>query len=87
MRRPIAGQRLSLLLECGTGSFGPNAERYSVQLTLVARAKAIDSTRTEVTTRVRGDASPNGLSTSVNCASSGRLEEQFAELLRKELTQ
>ena len=87
VRRPIAGQRLSLLLECGTGSYGPNAERYSVQLTLVARARAIDSTHTELTTIVRGDASPNGLSTSVNCASSGRLEEQFAELLRKELAQ
>lgn len=87
VRRPIAGQRLSLLLECGTGSYGPNAERYSVQLTLVARAKAIDSTHTEVLTMVRGDAAPNGLSTSVNCASSGRLEERFAELLRKELAQ
>ena len=87
VRRPIAGQRLSLLLECGTGSYGPNAERYSVQLTLVARAKAIDSTHTEVLTMVRGDAAPNGLSTSVNCASSGRLEERFAELLRKEVAQ
>jgi hypothetical protein len=86
VRRPIAGQRLSLLLECGTGSYGPNAERYSVQLTLVARAKAIDSTHTEVLTMVRGDAAPNGLSTSVNCASSGRLEERFAELLRQEIT-
>jgi hypothetical protein len=85
VRRPIAGQRLSLLLECGTGNYGPNAERYSVQLTLVARAKAIDSTHTEVLTMVRGDAAPNGLSTSVNCASSGRLEERFAELLRKEV--
>ena len=85
VRRPIAGQRLSLLLECGTGTFGPNAERYSVQLTLVARANAIDSTHTEVLTMARGDASPNGLSTSVNCASSGRLEERFAELLRKEV--
>ena len=85
VRRPIAGQRLSLLLECGTGSYGPNAERYSVQLTLVARAKAIDSTHTEVMTMVRGDAAPNGLSTSVKCASSGRLEDRFAELLRNEV--
>jgi hypothetical protein len=85
VRRPISGQRLSLLLECGTGNFGPNAERYSVQLTLVSRAKAIDATHTEVLTMVRGDASPNGLSTSVGCASTGRLEERFAELLRKEL--
>jgi hypothetical protein len=85
VRRPIGGQRLSLLLECGTGNYGPNAERYSVQLTLVARARAIDSTHTEVLTMVRGDAAPNGLSTSVSCASSGRLEERFAELLKKEV--
>jgi hypothetical protein len=87
VRRPISGQRLSMLLECGTGNYGPNAERYSVQLTLVARAKAIDSTHTEVLTMVRGDAAPNGLSTSVACASTGRLEDRFAELLRKELGQ
>ena len=85
VRRPISGQRLSLLLECGTGNFGPNAERYSVQLTLVSRAKALDATHTEVQTMVRGDASPNGLSTSVSCASTGRLEEEFAALLKKEL--
>jgi hypothetical protein len=87
VRRPIAGQRLSMLLECGTGNYGPNAERYSVQLTLVARAKAVDSTHTELLTMVRGDASPNGLSTSVSCASSGRLEDRFVELLRKEVGQ
>lgn len=85
VRRPIAGQRLSLLLECGTGTYGPNAERYSVQLTLVARARAIDSSHAEVLTMARGDAAPNGLSTSVGCASSGRLEEKFVELLRKEV--
>jgi hypothetical protein len=87
VRRPISGQRLSLLLECGTGNYGPNAERYSVQLTLVARAKAVDSTHSEVLTMVSGDAAPNGLNTSVGCASTGRLEERFAELLRKELGQ
>jgi hypothetical protein len=38
-----------------------------------------------VQTRVEGTASPNGLSTTVRCSSTGRLEERFAELLRKEL--
>lgn len=87
VRRPIAGDRLSLLLECGTGAYGSNAEHYSVKLTLLARARAIDSTHTEVLTMVRGDAAPNGVSTSVSCASSGRLEDRFAELLRKEVAQ
>lgn len=85
VRRPIAGQRLSLLLECGTGSYGPNAERYTVQLTLLAAVHGVDSSHTEVHTRVDGTASPNGLSTVVKCLSTGRLEERFAEQLRKEL--
>jgi hypothetical protein len=84
-RHPVAGERLSRLLECGIGTYGPNAESYSVQLTLVARATAIDSTHTEVQTVVVGIASPNGLSSSLNCGSTGRLEERFVALLRKEL--
>jgi hypothetical protein len=85
VRRPIGGQRLSLLLECGTGNYGPNAERYTVQLTLLAFVRPVDATHSEVQTRVEGTASPNGLSTTVRCSSTGRLEERFAELLRKEL--
>lgn len=85
VRRPIGGQRLSLLLECGTGSYGPNAERYTVQLTLLAAVHAVDAAHTEVQTRVEGNASPNGLSTVVKCMSTGRLEDRFAEQLRKEL--
>lgn len=85
VRRPIGGQRLSLLLECGTGSYGPNAERYTVQLTLLAAVHAVDAGHTEVHTRVEGSASPNGLSTVVKCMSTGRLEDRFAEQLKKEL--
>ena len=85
VRRPIGGQRLSLLLECGTGSYGPNAERYTVQLTLLAAVRAVDAGHTEVQTRVEGNASPNGLSTVVKCLSTGRLEERFTEQLKKEL--
>ena len=85
VRRPIGGQRLSLLLECGTGSYGPNAERYTVQITLLAAVRAVDAGHTEVQTRVEGNASPNGLSTVVKCMSTGRLEDRFTELLKKEL--
>jgi hypothetical protein len=84
-RRPIGGERLSLLLECGTGNYGPNAERYSVQITLLALVRSIDSTHSEVQTRVEGNASPNGISTTVRCSSTGRLEERFTALMRKEL--
>ncbi len=85
VRRPIGGQRLSLLLECGTGSYGPNAERYMVQLTLLAAVRQVDAGHAEVQTRVEGSASPNGLSTVVKCMSTGRLEERFTEQLKKEL--
>jgi hypothetical protein len=85
IRRAIGGQRLSLLLECGTGNYGPNAERYAVQLTLLAMVRVVDSTHTELQTRVEGNASPNGLSTTVRCASTGRLEEMFIALVRKQL--
>lgn len=85
VRRPIGGDRLSLLLECGNGSYGPNADRYSVQLTMLAAVRAVDSTHSEVHTRVEGSASPNGLNTNVRCGSTGRLEERFVALLRREL--
>jgi hypothetical protein len=80
-RRPLAGERLSRLLECGTGSFGPNAERYTVQLTVLSSVQPLPDGRTTVDTRVAGAASPNGLSSSVSCASTGVLEDRItAEL-------
>lgn len=85
VRRPIAGNRLSLLLECGTGIYGPVAERYTVQLTLVSAVRAIDDTHAALETRVEGNAAQNGVNTSVRCGSTGRLEEKVAQLVRKEL--
>ena len=85
VRRPIGGQRLSLLLECGTGNYGPNVERYTVQLTMLTRVTAIDATHTALETRVDGLATPNGLSSNVNCSSTGRLEEALLDLLKKQL--
>ncbi len=82
-RRPVAGERLSRLLECGTGSYGPNAERYTVQLTALASVQALDSVHATVQTRVGGVASPNGLSSSVNCSSTGVLEDRITAELRK----
>ena len=63
----------------------PNAERYTVQLTLLAAVHAVDAAHTEVHTRVEANASPNGLSTVVKCLPTGRLEDRFAEQLKKEL--
>lgn len=82
-RRPVAGERLSRILECGTGSFGPNAERYTVQLTVLASVQARDAGHATVETRVGGVAAPNGLSSSVTCASTGVLEDRITAELRK----
>lgn len=81
-RRPVGGERLSRLLECGTGSFGPNAERYTVQLTVLSSVQALPDGRTTVDTRVAGTASPNGLNSSVSCASTGVLEDRITAELR-----
>jgi hypothetical protein len=85
VRRPIGGDRLSLLLECGTGSFGPVAERYTVQLTLVSTVRVIDDGHSALETRAEGSAAQNGINASVRCGSTGRLEERVAQLLRQEL--
>lgn len=82
-RRPIVGERLSRVLECGTGSYGPNAERYAVKITVLTAVVALDATHAIVDTRVGGVAAPNGLSSSVTCTSTGVLEEKFASHLRK----
>jgi len=47
--------------------------------------RAVDAAHAEVLIRVDGNASPNGLSTTVHCSSTGRLEERFNEILRKQL--
>jgi hypothetical protein len=85
VRRPIGGDRLSLLLQCGVGAYGPVAERYTVQLTLVSAVRAIDDGHAVLETRVDGSAAQNGVNSSVRCASTGRLEEKVAQLVRKEL--
>ncbi|HEY2026176.1 MAG TPA: hypothetical protein VGG78_04160 [Gemmatimonadaceae bacterium] len=85
VRRPIAGNRLSFLLECGTGVYGPAADSYAVQLTLVSVVRPVDATHSALETRVEGDAAQNGVNSSVHCGSTGRLEAKVVQLLRKEL--
>lgn len=84
-RHPVGGMRLSMILECGTGNYGPNAERYTVQLTLLSGVHPLDDTHSTVETRVSGSASPNGLSSSVKCGSNGMLEEKVVAMLHERL--
>jgi hypothetical protein len=85
MRRPVGGLRLSRIVECGTGSFGPNAERYTVHLTVLSAVQPIDATHSLIVTTVGGSAAPNGLSSSVTCASNGALEDKLLSVLRARL--
>jgi hypothetical protein len=84
-RKPIGGQRLSRLLECGESAYGPNAERYSVQLTSLSAVQAVGAKMTTIDTRVGATATANGQSAGVACASSGVLEEKVTAMLRKAL--
>jgi hypothetical protein len=82
-RRPVGGLRLSQMLECGMGVYGPNAERYTVQLTALTSVAPAGPDHSLISTRVGGIASPNGLNSSVNCSSSGALEEKIIAMLRE----
>jgi len=84
-RRPVGGLRLSMILECGTGNYGPNAERYTVQLTVVSGVRSLDAGHSTIETRVVGSASQNGLSNSVKCGTNGMLEEKIVNMLRDKL--
>ena len=84
-RRPVGGLRLSRILECGTGSYGPNAERYTVQLTVLSAVQPVDAKRSVLITRVGGTAAPNGLNSSVKCESNGALEDRLVSILRTRL--
>ncbi|MEP6618711.1 MAG: hypothetical protein ABJE47_05335 [bacterium] len=86
-RRPVGGERLSRLLECGAGVYGPNADRYTVQLTALSYVQPTGNQGAVLDTRVSGSAAANGVNSAVNCASSGRLEELVYEMLRKALGQ
>lgn len=84
-RKPVGGRPLSRLLECGESAYGPNADRYTVQLTALTAVESLGAKLTAIDTRVSGSAAGNGASTSVACSSSGALEERVATMVRKAL--
>lgn len=84
-RKPVGGQRLSSLLECGSSVYGSNADQYAVKLTWLSHVQAINDKQSAVDVRVGGSAAPNGLNSTVNCASTGKLEEMTTQELRKAL--
>jgi hypothetical protein len=82
-RRPVDGKRFSLLLECGSSTYGENADKYAVKLTWLTHLQEVGGGKTVVEMRVGGDASPLGSNSTVHCESTGKLEELVADALRK----
>lgn len=78
----VGGLRPSLVLDCGMGAYGPNADRYQVSLTIYTGVSGDSLGPAVVETRLSARAVPNGLSSYVPCASTGRLEETIAQKLR-----
>jgi hypothetical protein len=76
-------ERMSRYLNCGSDAMlGPLADRYDVRLNVVSRVRPAQG-GSMLETQVSGDASQRGVSgISVNCASTGVLEERLANAAR-----
>jgi hypothetical protein len=82
-RRPVGGQRLSRILACGDGTFGPNADHYEVQLTALSAVAPIDSAHTALSIAVAGVATVNGHNSTIACSTTGWLEQRILDEVRK----
>lgn len=78
----VGGLRPSMVLDCGMGAYGPNADRYQVSLTIYTGVSGDSLGPAVVETRLSARAVPNGLSSYVPCSSTGRLEDAIAQKLR-----
>lgn len=84
-RRRMAGMRMDRLFECGGSSGMPNAETYTIHMAVMVLLvpKAQD---TQITTTVEATGKPmTAGSQTVNCASSGALEERLLTLVGQKL--
>lgn len=81
VHKPIGGERLSRLLDCGVDVTGPNADYYEIHLTVMTGVRAADDGTSTVSTRIAAWAAANGQSSNVRCGSTGRLEEKIAQAM------
>lgn len=82
----IGKRRLSSIVSCGMTAMGsPRADSYRVYLNAISQVvQTGDSSHTAVQTTVTAKASdPSQSSTTVDCSSTGGLEEQIANSLEK----
>ena len=82
----IAGSRASDFLECGTSVGGPIADSYQINLSLTTEVALGQAGMSELRTSVQGTATQRGVSGApVRCATTGRLEQRIANLVRMQL--
>jgi len=84
MRRShmFAGERLSSLLDCGTGGGGANADIYSINMSAVSRLSAPSDSTTEIATLVQATATPMSFGTPpVVCSTTGWLEAKISSMV------
>lgn len=84
--RRVGGTKLSRYLRCGGSgpTATPNADRYQVTMSLTTRINDADEGGTGIMTVVGATARPRDVGgSSVNCASTGRLEERISEMVKE----
>ncbi len=85
--RRIGGERLSTYLDCGRGITAvPNADEYTVTMSLVTALKSEEERQTLLVTEIDAAAQPRAVSgPAVHCTSKATLERRIAELVAQQL--
>jgi hypothetical protein len=85
VRRRIGKIPMMKILDCGNAQGIPNAETYDIMMSISSTLAVNAKGGTNLLTRIDATGkSPNfSRDASVNCASSGELEKQIAEAVRK----
>jgi hypothetical protein len=81
VRRRLAGEPMSRLLDCGAGAFSaPLADRYLIRMSLTTGVSESENETSIITTRLAASASNPAVSGGpVNCSTTGRLEQAIAD--------
>jgi hypothetical protein len=86
MRR-IAGKQMSQAMNCGSGMTGPNADSYRIYLATLVMMEGLPNGDTKVAIALVSSAQDiqGAAKDPVTCGTSGYVENQIEELIRKKL--
>ena len=87
VRRKFAGESMMKWVDCGSGSGGPNAETYDIQLSVVSYVAVVGAKESTLTTRVSGQGSDPafGRGNSTVCNTQGELEKRIELMVKAKL--